>query len=138
MVFDWSIYVPPFNIRAILMVALLINGVILITLCVMERNSYKGCSILGLFLTGMLFWSEADPSPYRDMTKIIDQCSILFSTIIHISYFKYYIQYGLILISIGLYMLENRYPPIWFLFHISIYICLMIAFLSTHYTVVYE
>ena len=135
---DWTIYVPPFNDRAILMVAQLINGTILIMLCVMERNIYKGSSLILLGFTGILFWSEAYPSPYRDTIKLVDQCSILVSTIIHILYFKYYIQYGLILISIGLFMLENRYPPLWLLFHISIYICLMIAFLSTHYNIVYE
>jgi hypothetical protein len=138
--FDWSIYVPPFNLRAILMVALVINGIILITLCFIEKHKswYKGVSILLLFLTGILFWSEASPSPYRDMIKIIDQCCILLTVIIHIFYFKYNIQYMLILISTGLFILEVMYPSVWFLFHISIYICLMIAFLSTYYKIVYK
>jgi len=135
---DWTIYVPPFNDRAILMVGQVINGTILITLCVMEGHLYKGCSIIFGVFTGMLFWSESDPSLYRDVVKRVDQGCILFSVLIHIAYFKYYIQYGLILIAIGLFMLEIRHPPLWLLFHISIYLCLMTAFLSSHYNSVYE
>ena len=89
---DWTIYVPPFNDRAILMVGQVINGTILITLCVMEGHLYKGCSIIFGVFTGMLFWSESDPSLYRDVVKRVDQGCILFSVLIHIAYFKYYIQ----------------------------------------------
>ena len=135
---DWSIYVPPYNEREILMTALAINGSILMILSTIERNIYKFSSIFLLGLTGILYWSEANPSAYRDTIKILDQCNIFFSVIIHILYFKYYIQYFLILLTIYLFILENIYPHIWFIFHIYIYLCLLIIFLSTYYEIVYK
>lgn len=133
---DWVIYVPPYKERAILLVALLINGVIQTIMCYIERDIYKFVSLLPLGLFGLMYWSESVPSNTRETLKVLDQCSILLAVAIHMLYFKYNFQYFFVLLAICFFILENIYEHIWLSYHICIYLCLLISFLSTYYEIV--
>lgn len=136
MTHNWSIYVPPYKERLVLIVGIFINWIVMASMCYIEQDIYKFLSLVPLGVFGLLYWSEDTPSTYRDTIKIVDQCSILFAVGFHMLYFKYYIQYILILLSIVFFLLENLYEHIWFIFHIYIYLCLLISFMSTYYKIV--
>ena len=132
---DWTKYVPSFNKRGIFIIALLLNVTILAFLSWKERNIYKFISITIFGIIGISYWSQDTPSIGRDYLCIIDKCNCYITLSIFMWYFEYFIQYIIVLLIGGCYILEFIMYDNWVIYHIGVHFFSTIVCISTFYLI---
>ena len=131
---DLSMVVPPYYIRGIFIISILVNSLIMGILSFNERNIYKFLSITLFGIVGVGYWYQDTPSRFRNILCNIDKGNCYMCLGIYGYYFEYLIQYILLALAGICYVLEFIITHNWVIYHIAVHLLGFAACISTfHY-----